>query len=395
MIYRLGHPAALGLLQRRRGARAALLLGASSVALIAAGASVLAEDKSLSGTLWDAPVNWSTGTLPDADDRAIFATTLSGIRNPQGPVGQMQFTSAAAGISFANPFSTNLPIQTLHGIGGVGIDQQASYVVSLYGRIDLGASQTWQASNVAGGGFQTTAGVFPVANFIGLGANTLTIDLVNNTNTASLSQIKGSGDLILTGLGTLTLTSNLNSYTGNTLIQSGTLALAGAATIASSGKVVVDGMFDVSGLTGTDTSIQSLAGSGLVNLGAKTLTIADAADEFSGVIEGAGALAVSGGTVVLSGANTYQGGANLLGGVLSVAADGNLGDGGDITFDGGTLHNSAAFASSRDVTINAGGGTFQTDADLALSGAITGTGALTKSGSGKLTLTGENPLTVI
>ena len=46
--------------------------------------------------------------------------------------------------------------------------------------------------------------------------------------------------------------------------------------------------------------------------------------------------------------------------------------------------------SSRAVTLNTNGGTFDTQADLTLSSTIDGTGSLSKTGSGTLTLSGAN-----
>jgi fibronectin-binding autotransporter adhesin len=97
------------------------------------------------------------------------------------------------------------------------------------------------------------------------------------------------------------------------------------------------------------------------------------------------------GTLVLTGLNSYSGGTAINGGTLQVGADSNLGSAGSgLSFDGGTLRNTTAFSSSRGVTMNAGGGTFQTDADLALSGVIGGAGGLTKSGGGALILGADN-----
>ncbi|MBZ9850374.1 autotransporter-associated beta strand repeat-containing protein [Mesorhizobium sp. CA14] len=98
------------------------------------------------------------------------------------------------------------------------------------------------------------------------------------------------------------------------------------------------------------------------------------------------------GTLVLGGTNSYSGGTAINGGMLQVSADANLGDaGGALSFDNAaTLQNTAAFSSARDVTLNAGSGTFQTDADLTLSGVLVGAGGFTKTGGAVLTLTGTN-----
>src|SRR3546814_12974534 len=65
------------------------------------------------------------------------------------------------------------------------------------------------------------------------------------------------------------------------------------------------------------------------------------------------------------------------GGKLSVSADANLGDAtGRLTLDGGTLQNTVAFATTRDVVLGAGGGTFLTDAALNVSGIVSGDGRL-------------------
>jgi autotransporter-associated beta strand protein len=78
--------------------------------------------------------------------------------------------------------------------------------------------------------------------------------------------------------------------------------------------------------------------------------------------------------------------------VLAVAADANLGAAtGGLAFDGGTLRFLSGFTTSRVVTLNAGGGTFDTNgSDVVLAGAIGGTGGLTKDGAGILTLNGTS-----
>jgi autotransporter-associated beta strand protein len=81
-------------------------------------------------------------------------------------------------------------------------------------------------------------------------------------------------------------------------------------------------------------------------------------------------------------------------GTLAVSADSNLGaNTGGLTFNGGTLQFGASFdlANTRAITLNAGGGTFDTNGfNSTVFQAIGGSGSLTKTGAGTLTLSGVN-----
>lgn len=197
--------------------------------------------------------------------------------------------------------------------------------------------------------------------------------------------LSGATTLVKTDLGKLVL-SGANSYTGDTRIEDGTISVSSDGNLgAGTGAIEIDG-----GTLQNTAAFTSARGVTLEDEGGTFLTDANLA--LSGIIGGAGALSKSGaGTLTLSGANGYAGGTHIDEGTLSISSDGNLGTGTSaVTLDGGTLQNTAAFTSSRAVTLETGGGTFETDAGLILSGVISGTGSLTKTGTDMLALTAEN-----
>lgn len=113
----------------------------------------------------------------------------------------------------------------------------------------------------------------------------------------------------------------------------------------------------------------------------------------SSVIAGSSSLTIGSGQVSLTGVNTYTGGTTVTGGAtLAVSADTGMGAAsGGLTLNGGTLQPTAALTSARQVTLGAGGGTFNTTSgNITLSTAITGSGGLTKAGTGILTVSGAN-----
>ena len=98
-------------------------------------------------------------------------------------------------------------------------------------------------------------------------------------------------------------------------------SLIPALSAMNGGQGLFDGSpavrFDI---TVTDSfgrpAVLSLAGSGTVNLGSARLIINNAADTFSGTINGTGGIEVRGGVQVLSGANAYSGGTIVNGGIV-------------------------------------------------------------------------------
>ncbi len=107
----------------------------------------------------------------------------------------------------------------------------------------------------------------------------------------------------------------------------------------------------------------------------------------------AGSLTVNvlAGTTTLSDASSHSGPVNLLGGTLRIGDNGALAfPSAPLTFDGGTLESIAATTVDRSTTIKPGGATFRTTAVLLHQATISGSGALTKTGTDTLTLSGAN-----
>ncbi|ECJ3401124.1 fibronectin-binding autotransporter adhesin ShdA [Salmonella enterica] len=253
--------------------------------------------------------------------------------------------------------------------------------------------------NTYSGGTTITGGTLTADHADSLGSGDIDNSGVLKVGEGDLENtLSGSGSLVKTGTGELTLSGG-NDYSGGTTITGGTLTADHADSLGS-GDIDNSGVLKV----GEGDLENTLSGSGsLVKTGTGELTlggdntysggttiddgvlIADNADSLgtgaianSGVLQvgegelentlsGTGSLVKTGtGELTLSGDNTYSGGTTITGGTLTADHADSLGTG--------------AIANSGVLQVGEG----------ELENTLSGSGSLVKTGTGELTLNGDN-----
>ncbi|CAO3928989.1 autotransporter-associated beta strand repeat-containing protein [Achromobacter mucicolens] len=176
-----------------------------------------------------------------------------------------------------------------------------------------------------------------------------------------------------------------------------------AAFSGAAGTVTIDGTQNVTGLQFlTDGYTLEAGTAGAIEIAQAQTPVRvenGATATIAAPITGAGGIEkLNGGTLVLGGVNTYTGNTTIRSGVLQISADNQLGNGGAVSIDGGTLRIAdAAFdTTARNVSLDGAGGGIDVVAaghTFTLNQPINGTGALAKLGDGTLVLNGANGYT--
>ncbi|EHW3434764.1 fibronectin-binding autotransporter adhesin ShdA [Salmonella enterica] len=198
------------------------------------------------------------------------------------------------------------------------------------GKLTLGGDNSYS------GGTTITGGTLTADHADSLGAGAIANSGVFKVGEGELKNtLSGSGSLVKTGTGELTLSGD-NSYSGGTTIIGGTLTADHADSLGTG----------------------AVANSGVLQVGE---------GELENTLSGSGSLVKTGtGELTLSGDNTYSGGTTITGGTLMADHADSLGTG--------------AIANSGVLQVGEG----------ELENMLSGSGSLVKTGTGELTLSGDN-----
>jgi len=196
----------------------------------------------------------------------------------------------------------------------------------------------------------------------------------------------------------LNLNNTANTFSGSVTVNAGTVGITDSNALRNNTLVWNAGTLSVAGSAAQTLTLGGLAGTGTLTVPA-ALTVGgnNANTVFSGVLAGPGcSLTKTGtGTLALSTTNTYGGDTYLDGGLISASSLSNLGTGNRLVFNGGGLHfATSSFDPSQRTMLFSGNATFDVrDGDNVwlwnpIGGG--GSGSLTKTGNGRVSLYGAN-----
>ncbi len=355
-----------------------------------------AADNSWTGAVdidWGTNGNW-IGGKPTSNDVAVFDRSLvyqPNLGSNSSLGGIWMKTGVAQNMIITGIGNLVLNANTIGGMPGLGVlvDNSSAFTLVINAPLKVNNVQTWM---------NASANLLAIGGAIDLNNRALTLDGSGNSTLSGI--VSSGGDLIKAGNGTLTL-SAVNTYTGGTTINAGTVSINSASSLgASSGALTINaGTLAVSNtFTATRTITLGNAASTFQIDPSQTFTVTTA-------IGGSGSLNKTGaGTLVLGASETYAGSTNVSAGVLELNASNRIPDASALNLSGGTLDLKTFSDTVGTVTlaggaiIGSGAGTLTSSSSYTLqngsaSAILAGAGAVTKNTAGTVTLTGVNTFT--
>lgn len=341
-------------------------------------------------TLVSGAITGAGGFLASGTDFDVRSGTVTGRLG--GAVGLTKTTAGIVTLSGSNGYTGTTTVSggTL-ALGASGVISNVSNVVVSGGELAIGAND------------ETVAGVALRGGAISGTTGTLTSTTGYAVEAGSISaRLGGSGGLTKSGAGTVIL-GGANSYSGNTTVQGGTLALAASNVIADGSAVVVDGgTFDIGANSDTVNDLDLFSGTVAGTTG--LLTSRSRVELRSGIVDanldiqnGELLVKIGTGTVILSGTNVYTGSTQVDEGTLELQGGSAILDTGLVDVANGTTLR-VATAERIGALVGAAGGTVDLAAtlttgdglDAVFAGNAGGAGGLVKEGAGTVTLAGAN-----
>jgi autotransporter-associated beta strand protein len=307
------------------------------------------------------PTNITSGKLDLSNSNALQDSTLNyTVANSlvfDSSVASHAFTLGGLSGSASLALSDNASNAVALSVGNNGGSAVYAGVLSGAGSVNVMGSgtQVFSNANTYTGGTTVSAGVLQlgdgVANNGSVAGNITdngTVTFANPSAQPFANVISGTGSVVKTGVGTLTVT-NANTYSGATTVSAGTLQFGDGSTADGS---VAGNIVNNSAVAFANPSVQT----------------------FSGVISGTGTVTAAGpATLVLTGANTYTG-------TTTVNASRTLQLGDGASANGGMAGNVAV----------SGTLIFNNPTGFTIPGSISGTGTVVQNGAGATTLTGNS-----
>jgi fibronectin-binding autotransporter adhesin len=277
--------------------------------------------------------------------------------------------------------------------------------LSLAGALGSGNALRVEGGSLLLGGVAQAAGVVTLTGGV-IAEGALTGTAFNLSAGTVAAALRGTGSLVKENSGTVLLNS-VNSYTGVTRVDAGTLVLGADGALTLNSELTVNGGLLSLGTTTQTLGALTLNGGEIAGGTVVASGYAVRSGTVSSVLAGIASLVkTTEGLVTLSGLNRYQGNTTVDAGTLVLGGSNVLFASGVLTVNGGTLDLGGAYQNTVSLLqLNGGrivggggaGATISAGSFLVASGTIdavlAGAGALTKNTEGTVFLKGQNAYT--